>query len=266
MSGRVTESGGPPTIPAIAGKHVYIGVGEEDPNLLAACQARETYARQGASVTFEVYRGTGHEIPALEVSPLLGSWFRRIGYYESASGDDLERLRNKFHERYKTANGNETPAMQFEALCAILDDPLLPLCGASVVTGIRARANALATDPLVRAEIRAEQQFRSLIWTYCTMRRLADFRAVNDGLGMLATKLPETFYGGLVKRILPPIADAYAKSAEASQKAHVQAEAQHEATPPKKRTVAPTFPASNHRSTRVPTRNGNRVTFEPVGK
>jgi poly(3-hydroxybutyrate) depolymerase len=44
------------------GKAVYIGAGEQDPNLRAAQRARDFLRRAGADVTFEMYEGLGHAV------------------------------------------------------------------------------------------------------------------------------------------------------------------------------------------------------------
>ncbi len=56
------------------GKAVYIGAGEQDPNLRAAQRARDFLRRAGADVTFEMYEGLGHDVKP--DSAILRQWLK----------------------------------------------------------------------------------------------------------------------------------------------------------------------------------------------
>jgi hypothetical protein len=154
---------------------------------------------------------------------------------------------------------------RFLKLRQMVSDPMLSVCGKTVVDGIRRKMQSLASNPRARTELVAEREFRRSMWLLAEMRSLSDYAAASASLTDLARRAADTEYGRLASRMEGAIATAYAKSEEATRRARETAARNAPVRKPPA-TLAPNFPTSSGRSVPVPVREGNRVTFQPAGR
>ncbi len=190
LAGRRSDDPRPPYRAPFAGRPVYLGAGETDPNLAAARRSATFYRSLGALVTFEVFERVGHDVPA--GASRLDAWLwvqamRRLdrthaqptldGWWTNA----LAALRNE-----------PNPAHRAMHLEAIRDDPRLVLCESGAVADLNRIAAELAREPAVRDRWNAERELEHWLaaeWSAVTLDAL---RAVRDGLTSLIERHPST--------------------------------------------------------------------------
>jgi hypothetical protein len=258
LAGR--ERGAPPPPASLArGKWVYIGAGENDPNLRAAMQAAAFYRSLGCVTTFEEYPATGHTPPG--EAPRLRAWLEAQGRWRQNIPPDEARTQVAaiLKERYDGAMGIADPARRFAALRDVADDPRLPLCGPTVGAGIRRKLEELAAEASVRDNWVAEQTYRALLLQEYAIGSLAQMKAVLDGYTRLSRDFAFTAYGRRAAADAARVAEAYARSLAATRAANP---ASPDPPAPDAARAAPSFPVFGGGRAPRPVREGNRVRFE----
>ena len=259
LSGRVPSAQQATLAAGLQGRPIYIGAGETDPNLIPALEAREYYRRNGAAVTFEMFAGIGHEVPAQAAR--LSQWLEAHGRCGgSPAPEDVETLKASFQEQAARIKAAQDPAARYAALTDIVQNPLLALCSPASISGIDSQLAGLrARLPAQRAEWEAEKAFDEILWRETTIRHLADQKAVRDDLKKLSEAMPDTRYGKLAADLYTRVAAAYEKSAEATRRAEAAAQKTRPATGS---TVAPFAPTTGREAPPVMRQNGNKITFQ----
>ena len=260
LSGRVPYADQQELAILLRGKPIYLGVGETDPNLIMALQAREYYRRNGANVTFEIFDGVGHAMP--EKSDRLTGWLEARGRYGSVGGAaDLAELKEACRSKAARISAEKDPGTKYAQLADVAQDPLMALCFPSSIPGIEPQLAALRAQlPTQKAEWQAEQSFGEILWREMNLRRVDDQRRVRDDLKTLSETYPGTRFGRLAADLHMRVAEAYEKSVTATKQA---AAAQKPTAPAAPRSVTPSFPGIET-SPRPPVmrQKGKTVTFQ----
>ncbi|MFO1492593.1 MAG: hypothetical protein U1F77_06760 [Kiritimatiellia bacterium] len=195
LAGR--QPGPDPGAAAMRGKPVYIGAGEDDPNLLPALQARQHYRQNGALVCFDVFAGIGHQTP--DDLPRLRAWLK-MNLPPGPGPEDRERLRAEYAGEIQTALAGTGVLEQFRRLQALSDDPRLSLCDPAVLAPARARFAELKQISPAKEEWQAEARLGEVSVREERIRSLAEMKSVLDEYQAIARGFPDTRCGAL-----PPV-------------------------------------------------------------
>jgi predicted esterase len=263
LAGR--QSGPEAPTGATQGKPIYIGVGETDPNLVAALRARQHFKQRGAVLSFEVYEDCGHQVP--KDVPILRTWLRVHGPLRpgTATTEQMAEAKAGFEGELRAALSETDVPSQYLRLQALAEDPRLSWCDPTVLAPVGARFAELKRLPPAKDEWQAETRFGELLALEDKIRSLAELKTVRDGFESLAKSHPQTRYGGLAAAYFPAVDAAYRKSAEAT----ARSAAASPAAVGQPRAVTPAFPSSNtgRGAYPIPVRRGNKIAFErPAGQ
>ena len=212
LAGR--QPGPSPESAAMRGRPVYIGAGETDPNLLAAMRARLHYRQCGALVCFDVFEGIGHQTPADPVR--LRHWLRVHGLARQEDSDAAA-----FAEEFTAALAETDVLKQYRKLQLLSDDPRTPGADPAVLAAARVRFAELKQRSPAKEEWQAESRLGEILVLEGRIRSLAEMKTVLDGFQSIAQAYPGTRCGALAADHVPAVADAYAKSLEATRAANL---------------------------------------------
>ncbi|MCX7818199.1 MAG: hypothetical protein N2652_03165 [Kiritimatiellae bacterium] len=188
LAGRRSGDPSPPA-GAFKGQRVYLGAGEHDPNLAAARRAAAYYRLLGASVTFEMYLGEGHEVP--DSAPRLNAWLAAEFLYRQHGGEGVHpEVAAWWADARRALAAEADPQRSAQLVEAIREDPRFGLCGVAAEVELRQVARALERNPWVRDRWRAEDELERWLAAEWAAVSLDAFRAVRDGLSALAQHYP----------------------------------------------------------------------------
>lgn len=200
LAGR--QRGAVPGPQKMTGFPVYIGAGENDPNILAAVHGAGFYRHCGANTTLDVFPGLGHQVP--QKAELLSRWLEAYGPLSHPWIDAkvIEDRKSAYKKSYEAALGNPDKEKSCKELQELLKDPrLVVVCGIKTRNAIEAKLNALAkTQPAVAKELTAERSFYDIVWREWNMQTIDDITAVIEGYSRLEEMAPDTSWAGYAQK------------------------------------------------------------------
>jgi hypothetical protein len=194
LAGR--QRGAVPGPQSMAGFPVYIGVGENDPNLIPGVQAAGFYRHCRADLCYEEFMGLGHQSP--DKATRLVQWLEAYGPMSHPWLDAAakERRKAEYREVYKKVLELKDQSAVCRELRSLLDDPrLLVACGEATVKAIVFQLATLArSDAQAAKALEAERMFYELVWKEWNMKTLEDSQELVDGYSRLAQAGSQTRY------------------------------------------------------------------------
>jgi len=271
LAGRV-RTGTPSAGSAVLrNKAIYLGAGENDPNMTSARMAAEFYRSNGAAVTLEEFPGLGHEMPPQ--ARLLKAWLEAQGPLSGKPAEDpaVAEARKDVQNLLDEAKAVEDPAQKYQTMRILMDDPRLLPCGANVAAGVQAQFKEAVQKSPAKEEWAAETAFRGLIRDEMNIHSLSDMKNVRDGYQKLAQGQAQTRFGKMAQAQHDRLAAAYEKSMQATQQANPTGPAQ--ATGGKTTSggaVSPAFPTTgpgDRHGALIPTRTKDgKIIYKRVDK
>jgi poly(3-hydroxybutyrate) depolymerase len=260
LAGRapMVQAGAVPT--AIRQMPIYIGVGENDANLVAGLRAKLAYGKAGALVTLEIYEGLGHQYPAN--IPRLKAWFntQQLVRKRSVSAETRKRLTGECQAIYKAALAEADVGEQYRQLRTLADDPRLPWCGEQVYRGIWSNVSEIGSLPSAGTGWKAEKGLLNVVQIETNLRRIADYAEILRKLTAIQNLSDPSLYGRIAGQLITPYQQAYNRSLEATRRANANAQAP---TPAPAKTISPfqSMTGNGDAPKRI-IRRGNKVIFE----
>lgn len=241
-------SGNWPDPRAVKDKPVYIGVGENYPDILNLRRAREYYRRHGAAVCYEEYPGLASGRP--NAPDALRSWLLVNGGPRGAAAsappppaDALSRFNRLLEESLSETNA----LAQYARFTSLSEYPLFSRGDPELRKRMQARFAVLVKSPPAREEWTADALLNDLLFREANVRRLADLKAVLAGYRALARDYPLSAGGRLAARQLPRVSEAYEKSLAATRAAN-----QEDPVRPKSNAIKPSFPTRSRETPPFP--------------
>ncbi len=184
------------------GFSVYIGAGEEDPNLISALHAAGFYRYSGATVLFEEFANIGHQVP--QKGEMLALWLEAHGplRHPWLDAEAIGKQRAAYKKQYEAALELSDQTALCHQLKALLDDPRLEIaCGLKTCQAIESKMNLCAkSSPGFLKQLTAERVFYDLVGKEWCMTTIEATAAVVDGYSKLQNFAPGSKWAGYAQR------------------------------------------------------------------
>ncbi|NNE92467.1 MAG: hypothetical protein HKN23_12535 [Verrucomicrobiales bacterium] len=187
-------------------KKIYIGIGEDDPNLAMSIAAKNAFSKNRASeVTFEIWPGIGHKFPLLGIEPSSDSmkqWLRVQAGIANQS-DAIDWMEDTLAETKKSPD-----LSAFEKLETIESMQASPYAALLDKEGKETLADALAefrADPRTEREQEARAQFKKILAYESKDRFVSTIAECAAQYHKIAEAFPKTKYGRLAGKAVERI-------------------------------------------------------------
>ena len=207
LAGR--QRGAVPGPQKMDGFPVYIGAGEDDPNVISASHASGFYQHCGAAVCFEEYAGIGHQSP--QKAKLLSQWLEAYGLLSHPwiESDEIQKRKEHYKYAYEKAVAQSDKSAACRDLKILLEDPRLRVaCGEKTFRAIQSKLKSFAkSSPSIAKQLAAERSYYELVWKESKMKTLEETTVVVEGYQKLKKSAPDSRWAFYAEksyaRILP---------------------------------------------------------------
>ncbi len=188
-------------------KKLYIGIGEDDPNLAMSFRARREFGvNKATEITFEIWPEIGHKFPMNGLDPAsepMQQWMQ-VQAGVADQGDAIEWMEGKLG-----TIGKSESLSAFQKLEQIERMEASPFAGLLDKEGKEALAEAitdLKTLPETQAEQKARSAFLKVIEYESRDRFISTLAECAAGYSRIVTAHPDTVYGKRAKAAMERIA------------------------------------------------------------
>ena len=196
-AGRADRADFDPSEISLTGKPVYFGLGESDGNVAMSYRGRLDYEAQGATVTWDLWEGLGHSVPA-RVPESLRQWFRLAGRKEGSQVVVSEALGWLESEKDRLEQ-LEHPAKRWEEWEILRARPYYSLADEELRKEFQGWREVLSKTNEVPPEVEARDRFFEILRAEAKNRYVETLRKAHEEYGRLANESPNTYWGQKAK-------------------------------------------------------------------
>lgn len=192
-AGLLDRPGEPRRPRPIGGKPVYFGLGEKDGNVAMSFRGVEILEKDGARVTWDLWEGIGHAIPA-KAPVFLQQWFDREGAESGSLAVRSDAVEWMEAERARI-RALESPVDRWEALDVLSRSPWRDLADAELDAEIVSLQSEVAAREDLVEEREAREAYLRILEAESANRWVETLRVAHDAYEALALAHPETRWG-----------------------------------------------------------------------